>query len=73
MTDIKENTYGKDTFTIIIYNGKNKMSPLNNPFYIKGGMKSIKKTYINASSMNLRLRGLKARHLIGQSVRAVIR
>ena len=28
---------------------------------------------VNVSSTNSRLRGLKARHLIGQSVRAVIR
>ena len=33
---------------------------------------SIQYRYINVSSTNSRLRGLKARHLIGQSVRAVI-
>ena len=58
------------------------MSPLNNPFYIKGGMKSIKKTYINVSSTNITNsyiivkhvveEALKERHLKGRFVRAVI-
>ena len=34
--------------------------------------KESSNTLINVSSTNSRLRGLKARHLIGQSVRAVI-
>ena len=40
---------------------------------INGGIAKDKRYYFNVSSTNSGLRGLKARHLIGQSVRAVIR